>query len=160
MSVLRSKNQKMDKTTLEALETALQTSPENVALRTQIAKGWYSYGDYEKAKEHFNALVQATNDTTAKKDLAKCYFQLKNYSPLREAIQSLFCTLFLLTLNRHQSYLQGVNQTGDRETVRTSQCGLPSSLENTRVNPFIQTRTFSAYPGLTHHHDAIPVSEN
>ncbi len=71
----------MDKTTLEALEAALQSSPDNAALRTQIAKGWYSYGDYEKAKAHFNALVQTTNDIGAKKDLARCYFQLKNYSP-------------------------------------------------------------------------------
>ncbi len=70
----------MDKTTLEALEAALQSSPDNAALRTQIAKGWYSYGDYEKAKTHFNTLVQATNDMGAKKDLARCYFQLKNYS--------------------------------------------------------------------------------
>lgn len=71
----------MDKTTLEALEAALQSSPDNTALRTQIAKGWYGIGNYEKAKEHFTALIQTTNDFEAKKDLAKCYFQLKNYSP-------------------------------------------------------------------------------
>ena len=70
----------MDKTTLNALEVALQATPDNSALRTQIAKGWYACGDYEKAKEHFNTLVQTTNDAEAKKDLARCYFQLKNYS--------------------------------------------------------------------------------
>jgi len=71
----------MDKTTLEALETALQSSPDNVALRTQIAKGWYGVGNYKKAKEHFTALIQASNNREAKKDLARCYFHLKNYSP-------------------------------------------------------------------------------
>jgi len=71
----------MDKTTLEALETALQSSPDNVALRTQIAKGWYGVGNYKKAKEHFTALIQASNNLEAKKDLARCYFHLKNYSP-------------------------------------------------------------------------------
>ncbi len=71
----------MDKTTLEALETAIQASPNNSILRVQVAKGWFSFGEYDKAKEHFKIIIQKEGDLDAKIHLAKCYYQLDNCSP-------------------------------------------------------------------------------
>ncbi len=71
----------MDKITLEALETALMASPDNTILRSQVAQGWYSFGEYEKAKEHFTVLIQKDGDMEAKVYLAKCYYQLDNCAP-------------------------------------------------------------------------------
>lgn len=71
----------MDRNTLEALENALNASPDNAILREQTAKGYFNLGDYEKAKEHYNILLQNTRDSATKLMLAKCYYHLGNCSP-------------------------------------------------------------------------------
>lgn len=70
----------MDKLTLAALEQALEASPENHMLRKQVAKALYEQGEYEKAKNHFNILLQTEAEEETKCFLAKCFLQLKNYS--------------------------------------------------------------------------------
>ena len=70
----------MDKLTLAALEQALEASPENHMLRKQVAKALFEQGAYEKAKNHFNILLQNAPEDEIKCFLAKCFLHLKNYS--------------------------------------------------------------------------------
>lgn len=71
----------MDKDTLEALENALKASPDNVLLRKQVGKALFKNAEYERAKDHFNIILQTEADDEIKLYLAQCYSYLKNYSP-------------------------------------------------------------------------------
>ncbi len=66
----------MDEATLQALEQALELSGDNIILRKQVANGYFSIGNYEKAKQHLNILLQNSKDYDAKVLLAKCYREL------------------------------------------------------------------------------------
>ena len=69
----------MDKETLHLLEMALEASPDNLLLRTQVAKGFFDLGDFENAKKHYALLDQAQPSYESKKQLARCYSKLANY---------------------------------------------------------------------------------
>lgn len=71
----------MDRATIEALEQALEASPENVLLRKQVARGYFSLGDFNKAKDHINIILQQDPDRESKILLAKCYLKLGKNSP-------------------------------------------------------------------------------
>lgn len=71
----------MDRTTVEALELALQTTPENLLLRKQVAQGYFGLGDFNKAKEHINFILQHEPTKAFKILLAQCYLKLGNNSP-------------------------------------------------------------------------------
>ncbi|MDN5214623.1 AAA family ATPase [Fulvivirgaceae bacterium BMA12] len=71
----------MDRVTLEALEQALLASPENTLLRKQVAQGFFGLGDYDKAKEHLNLILQEDPNKESKILLARCYLNLGNHSP-------------------------------------------------------------------------------
>lgn len=71
----------MDKETLEALESALSTSPENILLRKQVGKALFKNGEYERAKNHFNIILQTEHDDEIKLYLARSYSYLKHFSP-------------------------------------------------------------------------------
>lgn len=66
----------MDEATLQALEQALELSKGNIILRNQVANGYFSIRNYEKAKQHLNILLQSSKDYDAKVLLAKCYREL------------------------------------------------------------------------------------
>jgi len=70
----------MDKSTIEALEIALEASPENLLLRRQIADGYFNINEFDKAKDHYNVLVQESPDDATKMALIQCYRKLKNFS--------------------------------------------------------------------------------
>ncbi len=70
----------MDKATLQALEQALAASPDNQLLRKQVAFGYFGVGEYEKAKQHLNALLAQSPSDEAKLVLAKCYLKLNEPS--------------------------------------------------------------------------------
>ena len=70
----------MDRETLQAFEEALKAAPDNVIIRKQAAKGYFSIGDFEKAKEHLNILLPQSGEFELKLLLAKCYDALKDYS--------------------------------------------------------------------------------
>ena len=71
----------MDRTTVEALELALQATPENLLLRKQVAQGYFGLGDFNKAKEHINFILQHEPTKAFKILLAQCYLKLGNNSP-------------------------------------------------------------------------------
>ncbi|WKN32464.1 ATP-binding protein [Porifericola rhodea] len=71
----------MDKETLEALENALLATPDNVLLRKQVGKGLFKNAEYERAKEHFNIILQKEADHEIKFLLARTYSYLKQYGP-------------------------------------------------------------------------------
>ena len=69
----------MDINTLNALEEALKASPGNNILRKQIAQGFFQLGEFERAKEHLNILLQnEPNSYEIKAALAKCFASLGN----------------------------------------------------------------------------------
>ncbi len=70
----------MDRETILILEEALNASPENAVLRKQVAKGYFSLKEFEKAKAHLNIFLQNKKDAEAKLMLAKCYAELKQLS--------------------------------------------------------------------------------
>ena len=70
----------MNRDTLEELEKALETTPDNHILRKQIARGYYDLGDYDQAKEHLNRLLQYDGSTDTKNLLVRCYLKLGNHA--------------------------------------------------------------------------------
>lgn len=70
----------MDKSTIEALEIALEATPENLLLRRQIADGYFNINEFEKAKNHYTILLQQSPDKDTKLALIKCYQKLGNFS--------------------------------------------------------------------------------
>ncbi|MFK8056248.1 MAG: AAA family ATPase [Saprospiraceae bacterium] len=66
----------MNAVTLDALEAALATSPENQLLREQVLQGCMSLGRYEAARDHASKLLQQGAGSSVKLALAKCYLQL------------------------------------------------------------------------------------
>jgi len=70
----------MDLETCKALEAALEITPDNNILRKQLSKAYFKLGEYHKAKDHLNVLLNKTRDEEAKLLLAKCFDKLGNYS--------------------------------------------------------------------------------
>lgn len=70
----------MDLETCKALEDALNVTPNNHLLRTQLSKAYFALGEYHKAKNHLNLLINKRADNKAKLLLAQCYEKLNNFS--------------------------------------------------------------------------------
>ncbi len=70
----------MNRETIQALELALTTSPENTILRKQVALGYMEIEEFELAKGHLNILIQKESTRENKKALAKCFLMLENYT--------------------------------------------------------------------------------
>ncbi len=66
----------MNAATLDALEAALATTPENQLLREQVLRACISLGRFEAARDHSLKLLQQGAGDSVKLALAKCYQQL------------------------------------------------------------------------------------
>ncbi len=68
----------MDQGTLNALLQALNYSPNNHVLRSQIAKAFFDKQNYEEAKTHYKELLQQGIDLAENKlQLTRCYYHNK-----------------------------------------------------------------------------------
>jgi transitional endoplasmic reticulum ATPase len=75
---------------LESLREALRHSPENVPLRTHLAKALAGLGRFEEAEQEFReALSLAPDDSAVKFGLAECYFQQGKRSQSLVIVESL-----------------------------------------------------------------------
>ncbi len=70
----------MDLQTLQALESALSSSPQNNHLRKQVAKGYYNLRLFDQAKTHLYLLLKSETSNEIIKLLAECYLRLGNTS--------------------------------------------------------------------------------
>ena len=146
----------MDRTTIEALELALEASPDNLLLRKQVAQGYFSLGDFDKAKEHLNVVLQQEPNKESKALLAQCYLKLGNNSPgiiiceelLAEDIdRDLLPTYLQLLINdgqideaitQYQSYQLKFPDWRDDQIESQLKISTKPVQEETAYNPFLE----------------------
>ena len=146
----------MNRTTLEALELALQASPDNILLRKQVAHGYFGLGDFDKAKEHINTILQQDSDKDFKILLAKCYLELGNNSPgiiiceelLAENIDKDLLPTYLQLLindgqiseaiNQYQSYQLKFPEWQDEQIETQLKISTVATEPEAEYNPFLE----------------------